>query len=110
MRGFVRGLNRRHKPISHSRHRLDIARLFRGVAQPLTQSIHRDIETMVELDESTVWPKPATQFFSTPQAARLLEQTKQNLQRLSLETYLASGFAEFPCLDIQLETRKTHGG
>ena len=100
MRGFVRGLNRRHKPISHPWHCLNIARLFRGVAQPLTQPIDRDIEAMVELDKSTVWPKAAAQVLSTPQTARLLEQTKQNPQRLSLETYLASGFAEFPCLDI----------
>jgi hypothetical protein len=65
---------------------------------------------MVELDKGAVWPKAAAQFVSTPQAARLLDETKQNLQRLSLEAYLASGFAEFSCLDIQLETRETHGG
>jgi len=59
MRGFVGGLNRRHKSITRPWHGLDIARIFRGVAQSLTQPIDRDVEAMVELDKSPVWPKAA---------------------------------------------------
>lgn len=107
MRGFVCRLNGRQKPVPHPRHRLDVARLLSRIAQPIAQSIDRDVKTMVELDESTVRPEPATQVFSAPQTARLLEQAKQNLQRLTLKPDLDSGLAEFPRLSVQLETPET---
>jgi hypothetical protein len=109
MQRFAWRFNRRHKPVPDSRHCLDVARLLRRITEPVTQSIDRDVKTVVELDESTVWPKAATQLFPAPQTARLLEQAQQNPQRLALKPDLDSGFAEFTCLEIQLESPETQG-
>jgi hypothetical protein len=65
-----------------SGHRLDVARMGRGVAQSLPDFVNCSVQASVEIDEGVAGPEPTAQFLPGNQLARPFQQGKENLERL----------------------------
>jgi len=56
---------------------------FGRIAKRTPQLIHCGVQAVLEIDERTFPPDPLAQLFACNQLAGILEQKKQNCERLS---------------------------
>jgi hypothetical protein len=62
---------------------------------------------MVEIDKSIGCPNQRSQLLASDHIAGAIEQSGQDLQRLTLQPQSHTEFAQLPCVEIQLESTET---
>jgi hypothetical protein len=98
----------RHESIAALVNGLDESRHTSMVTKRHSYAPHRCVETVLEVDEGSARPKPATQVLARNDSARVLEQRRQNAERLLLDSDAKAPFAELAALDIELEGCEPH--
>ena len=83
-------LYRCDKPVTSSRKRFKIPRVFRVVGQRDANLIHAKIDAAVEIDECIPIPQSVLNFFSAHDLSSATDQERQHAERLRLQ--LGGGF------------------
>jgi hypothetical protein len=94
--------------VTAARQGLNEARMFGRVHQCLTESVHRLVETVIEVHECIGRPEFGLKLFSRYKLALTLEQNGEYLKRLSLQGKLAAFPAEFTSFEVNLKVAKSN--
>lgn len=78
----------------------DEARMLGRIMESQTQSRHRSIQQIVEIDEDIFGPEPPAQFLPRDQFARMFQQRGENRKRLLAKLDFYSALAEDACLQV----------
>jgi hypothetical protein len=71
--------------VALARHRLDVNRLIRGVAEGLPQFLERCVYAGIEVNMSISGPQALAEFLASDQVAGTLNQQRKNLEGLLLQ-------------------------
>jgi hypothetical protein len=96
-------LHRGDEAIASPRQRFYKTGIFSRVAQGIAQLVHRYPQAMVEIDRGCRSPKLPLKFFSGDDLARLFQQSRQQLEGLTLQSHLYAGTAKFLGRKVYLE-------
>jgi hypothetical protein len=95
------------EPVPSPGQRFDVTRGCGGIAQSRADLVYRLRETLVEIDERSVRPQSRTQLASSHDLAWLLEQGRQDLERLGFQVDPDATFPQFTRIPIDRENTKT---
>src|SRR5205814_320559 len=70
-------LNRSNETVTPARQRLYVAGLIGGIPQHLSQSVHRRVQSVVEIDERTVFPEIPLKLISGDGLTGLPDESNQ---------------------------------
>ncbi len=100
-------LHFRQKPIAPPRNRLHKPRAIRRIRQRIPNLVDRLIQPVVEIHVRIGRPNSFLQFFAGNDFSGMLDQHRQNPDRLLLQPYAQSTLAQFPSPNIQLKSPKS---
>ncbi len=83
--------------------RFDVSRCLRRVSQHLANPGDRVVQAVVEIHERIRGPQPGPDLFAGDEVAGRLQQQRQHLNGLPLQTQLHAAFAQFPRMQIELK-------
>jgi hypothetical protein len=93
--------------VSAARQRFNVAGPLGGVAEHLAKTRNCIVQAMVEIDKSIGGPNQRSQLLASDHIAGVLEQSGQDLQRLTLQPQSYPLFAQLPSAEVQLEIIET---
>src|SRR5271163_272944 len=96
----ISDIHRRDEPVSAARQRFYVAGPLGRVAEDLAKARNRIVQAMVEIDKSVGRPNLCSQLLESDHIAGALEQSGQNLQRLTLQPQSYTSFAQLPCSNV----------
>src|SRR5207248_605858 len=102
----IRVLNGSNETVAASRQCFDIARLVGRVPQRLAQPVHGRVQSVLKIDERTACPKLLLKLVPGDHLARLPDESRQNLQRLSLKPKVNSMLVQLARCCIEGEGAK----
>jgi hypothetical protein len=69
---------------------------------------NRRVQPAIKINDSTVGPKPADQFFAGYDLSGVLEQSREYLKRLLLESQPNAVLAQFSAANVHLESAESY--
>jgi hypothetical protein len=104
---IVRGgggyIQRIDETVATARERFDESRGIGGIGQSGAQLGNGDVYGVVEVAEGLLRPNAALEFFARNDGAGIVEESRQDFQRLNLQPDSCTRFAEFAGAAVQFE-------
>lgn len=104
--GFISRIHRGHESVAVSGKGFNVEGIIGIVTERLSQSLHRRIETVVEIYECVRRPEAALEFGTGNNLPWMFEKQSKNLQRLILQPDAAPLLEKFTRAEIQLKEPK----
>lgn len=101
--GNVTRVHRCDEPVSAARKRFNVARRLGGIAQYLTQARNRIVQAMIEINKRVSGPDLLSQLFARDYISGPLQQSSQDLQRLTLQAEAYAAFAQLTGANVQFK-------
>ena len=99
-------LNRGDETVTPPGQGFYVAGLSGGVAEHLAEPVHRRVQSVIEIDERTAFPKLLLELVPGDDLTGLPDERRQDLQRLSLQAHSNTVLAQFAGKQVEGETAK----